>query len=101
MTICQTTKLHIPVDRNLQAPIIEVTDRSLKLRNRSELGSLWDNAVGIATVYGLDCKGVRVRVPAGAIFSPLHVLPNGFGARPASYPMVIAGYFSGRKAAGS
>jgi hypothetical protein len=31
-----------------------------------------DSAVGIATEYGLDDRGVGFRVPIGAIFSPLH-----------------------------
>jgi hypothetical protein len=29
-----------------------------------------DSAVGIATAYGLDDRGVRVRVPVGGIFCP-------------------------------
>jgi hypothetical protein len=28
----------------------------------------WDSAVGIATGYGLDGRGIGVRVPVGAIF---------------------------------
>jgi hypothetical protein len=40
---------------------------------------------GIATGYGLDDRGVGVRVSVG--FSLLHIVQTGFGAHPASYPV--------------
>jgi hypothetical protein len=38
-----------------------------------------DNAVGIATGYGLDGRGVGVRVPVGHEFSLFHVVQTGCG----------------------
>jgi hypothetical protein len=60
-----------------------------------------DSAVGIATGYGLDDRGVGVRVPVGQEFSLHHVLQTGSGARPASYPMGTGDSFPGGKAAGA
>jgi hypothetical protein len=57
------------------------------------------SAVGIATDYGLDDRGVGVRV--GSEFSLLHVVQTGSGAHPASYPMGTGGSFPGGKAAGA
>jgi hypothetical protein len=57
-----------------------------------------DSAVGIATGYGLDGREVGVRVPVGARFAPLHVVPTGSGAHPASYPMGTGALFPGREA---
>jgi hypothetical protein len=51
-----------------------------------------DSAVGIATDYGLDGRGVGVRVP---IWARCFSSPR----RPASYPMGAAGSFPGGKAA--
>jgi hypothetical protein len=59
-----------------------------------------DSAVGIATGYGLDGRGVGVRVPVGARFSPLHVVQTGPGASPASYPMGSGSSFPGVKRPG-
>jgi hypothetical protein len=43
---------------------------------------------GIATGYGLDDRGSRVRFPAGAgNFSLLRRVQTGSGAHPASYPI--------------
>jgi hypothetical protein len=42
-----------------------------------------DNAVSIATGYGLDDRKVGVRVQVGARFSPLHVVQSGSGDHPA------------------
>jgi hypothetical protein len=50
-----------------------------------------DSALGIATGYGRDGRGVGVRVPLGASFSPLNVFQTGSGAHPASHPMVAGG----------
>jgi hypothetical protein len=50
-----------------------------------------DSAVGIATGYRLDDRGVGVRVLAGWRFSLLHVVQTGSGVHPTSYPMGIGG----------
>jgi hypothetical protein len=55
-----------------------------------------NSSVGIATGYGLDDRGSRVRFPAGAEnFSLHHRVQNGSEAHPASYPMGIRGSFPG------
>jgi hypothetical protein len=60
-----------------------------------------DSSVDIALGYGLDDRGSRVRLPAGAEnFSLHHRVQNGYGAHPASYPMVTRGSFPGSKATG-
>jgi hypothetical protein len=63
----------------------------------------WSNSsVGIALGYGLDDQGSRVRFPAGAgNFSLQHLVQNGYGAYPASYPMGTRCSFPGGKAAGA
>jgi hypothetical protein len=59
-----------------------------------------DSAVSIATGYGLDDRGVRVRVPVELrIFFPPHH-PWAFGAHPASYPMDTGALSPGGKATG-
>jgi hypothetical protein len=59
------------------------------------------SSVGMALGYGLDDRDSRVRLPAGAgNFSIHHRVQNGFGAQPASYPIVIRGSFPGGKVAG-
>jgi hypothetical protein len=61
-----------------------------------------DSSVGIALGYGLDDRSSRVRFPAGAgNFSLQHLIQNGSGAHPASYPMGTEGSFPGCKAAGA
>jgi hypothetical protein len=69
----------------------------------SILGSVHrDISVGIALGYGLDDRGSRLRFPAGAgNFSLHHRVQNGFGAHPASYPMVTRGSLPEGKAAGA
>jgi hypothetical protein len=57
--------------------------------------------VGIATGYGLDDQGVRVRVPVGEKFLLLHVVQTDSGVHPTSYPMTTGGSFPGGKAAGA
>jgi hypothetical protein len=57
-----------------------------------------DSAVDIATGYGLDGRGVRVRVPVGARFFHLQVVQTGFGVHPASYSMGTKSSFPGGKA---
>jgi hypothetical protein len=55
-----------------------------------------DSSVGIALGYGLDDRGYRFRFPAGAGNSSLHhLVQNGSGAQPASYPMGTRGSFPG------
>jgi hypothetical protein len=58
-------------------------------------------AVGIAMEYGLDGRGVGVRVPVREHFSRLHVVQTGFGAHPDSYPKGTVGILAGGKAAGA
>jgi hypothetical protein len=55
----------------------------------------------IATGYGLDDGGVRVRVPVGSGIFFLHVVEIGSGAHPAFYPKSSGGFFPGDKAAGA
>jgi hypothetical protein len=58
-----------------------------------------DSSVGIALGYGLDDRGSRVRLPAGAgNFSLHHRVQNGSGAHPASYQMGTRVSFPGGKA---
>jgi hypothetical protein len=53
-----------------------------------------DSSVGIALGSRLDYRGSMVRFPAGAgNFSLLHLVQNGSGAHPASYPMGTRGSF--------
>jgi hypothetical protein len=67
--------------------------------------AVWEdhcNSVGIVLGYGLDDRGSRVRLPAGAgNFSLHHRVQNGSGAHPASYSMGTRGSFPGGKAAGA
>jgi hypothetical protein len=50
-----------------------------------------DSAVGIVTGYGMDDRGVGVKVPVGSIiFSPLR-RPDRLGDHPASCPMGTGG----------
>jgi hypothetical protein len=58
------------------------------------------SAVNIATAYGLDDRGVGVRVLLWSEFSLLHIVQTRSGALPAFYPMGTVGSFPGRKAAG-
>jgi hypothetical protein len=54
-------------------------------------------SVGIAMDYGLDGRGIGVRVPVEENFSPFHVVQTGSGAHPASYPMGTGGKAAGVK----
>jgi hypothetical protein len=58
-------------------------------------------SVGIATGYGLDLRGIGVRVPYDQDFSPLHVVETGSGAHPAFCPMSTKDCFLGGKATGT
>jgi hypothetical protein len=60
----------------------------------------WDRAVGIATGYGLDDRGVGVRVPVRpSMFNPPNV-QTGSGVHRTSYTMGTGGPFPGVNAAG-
>jgi hypothetical protein len=73
---------------------IYIYKRSYRFQSR-------DSSVGIALGYGLDDRGSRVRLPAGAgNFSLHHRVQNGSGAHPTSYPMGTGGSFPGGKTAG-
>jgi hypothetical protein len=60
-----------------------------------------DSAVGIATGYGLDDRGVGIRVPFGSRIFLLYLVQTDSGAHPASYPMDSGGSLLGSKAAGA
>jgi hypothetical protein len=61
-----------------------------------------DSSVGITTGYGLEDRGSRVRLPAGAgNFTLHHRVQSGSGAHPASYPRGTRGSFPGGKAVGA
>jgi hypothetical protein len=57
-----------------------------------------ESAVGIATGYGLDDRGVGVRVPVGARIFSFPSRPD--WVHPTSYQMGTGGSLPGRKAAG-
>jgi hypothetical protein len=60
-----------------------------------------DSSVGIAATYCLDDRGDGVRVAMGSrIFTSPHVVQNGSGVHPTSYPMGDVASFPGGKAAG-
>jgi hypothetical protein len=52
-------------------------------------------AVGIATAYWLDDRGVGVRIRVGSEFSLLHIVQTGSGAHPTPYPMGTGGKAGG------
>jgi hypothetical protein len=56
---------------------------------------------GIATGYGLDDRGVGVRVPVGSRIFTFHIVQTGSGFRPTSYPLDTGVSFPGGKAAGA
>jgi hypothetical protein len=62
-----------------------------------------DSAVGIATGYGLDNRGVGVgiRVPVGSRIFSSPRRPDRFWGPRASHPMGTEGPFPGNKAAGA
>jgi hypothetical protein len=60
-----------------------------------------DSSVGIATGYGLDNRGVGIRVPGEQEFSLLHAVQTGTGNHPTSYPKDNGGSFPWGKAAGA
>jgi hypothetical protein len=60
-----------------------------------------DSAVGIATGYVLDDRGVEFESPKGQDFSLFHIVQTGSGAHPVCSPMGTEGSFPGGKAAGA
>jgi hypothetical protein len=60
-----------------------------------------DSAVGIATGYGLDDRGVGVRIPVGSRILSSSLVQTGSGAHSSSYPVGTGGPFPGGKAAGA
>jgi hypothetical protein len=53
------------------------------------------------TGFGLDDRGMEVRVPLGSRIFSSHIIQTGFGTHPASYPMGTRSSFPGVKAAGA
>jgi hypothetical protein len=60
-----------------------------------------DSVVGLATGYGLDDRGVGVRVPVVVRIFSSPSRQTGSGVHPASYRMGTGGSFPGSKAAGA
>jgi hypothetical protein len=60
-----------------------------------------DSVVGIATSYGLDDRGVGVRVPLCKEFSLLQIVQTDSEVHPTFYPIGTGGFFPGGKAAGA
>jgi hypothetical protein len=91
-------------DHNLPKPVFRGKwNRKSHILHKEWINSEYrDISVGIALGYGLDDRGSRVRLPAGAGNVSLHHrVQNGSGAHTASYPMVTRGSFRGGKAAGA
>jgi hypothetical protein len=62
---------------------------------------LFQSSLTAGLGYGLDDRGSRVRLPAGAgNFSSHHRVQNGSGSDPASYPMGTKVSFAGVKRPG-
>jgi hypothetical protein len=59
-----------------------------------------ESVVGIATGYGLDDRGVRVRVPVGSRILLFHVTRTASRVNPISYKMGTGGSFPGVKRLG-
>jgi hypothetical protein len=57
-----------------------------------------NNAYSIATGYGLDGPGVGVRVPIGAISSPLRVVQTGSGAHQPPIQWIPGALYPGHEA---
>jgi hypothetical protein len=60
-----------------------------------------DSVVGIATSYGLDDRGVGVRVPVGSRISLLQIIETSSEVHPTSYLMGTGDSLLGGKAAGA
>jgi hypothetical protein len=57
--------------------------------------------VATATAYGLDDRGVGVRVPVGSEFSPLHIIQTGSGPSQPPIQWVPGALSPGGKAVGA
>jgi hypothetical protein len=64
-------------------------------------GTYVREGVVIATNYGLDDRGVRVRVPVDQEFSLLQIVQTGSEVHSTPNPMGTGGSFPGGKAAGT
>jgi hypothetical protein len=64
-----------------------------------QTGNSRDSAVGIATDYRLDDRGVGVKSPGRVKNFLFHVVQTGSGAHPTSYTMGTGYSFPGGKAA--
>jgi hypothetical protein len=81
--------------------VLQISQGLLGFYVTSKLRKSCDNLVGIASGYGLDDRGSRVRFPAGAGNFSLHRVQTRSGAHQASYPLDNGGSFPGGKAAGT
>jgi hypothetical protein len=81
---------------------IEIGRISSDMKHADEPRQSLHYAFILALGYGLDERGSRVRLPAGAgNFSLHHRIQNGSGAHPTSYSMGTRGSFPGVKAVGA
>jgi hypothetical protein len=74
----------------------EVRKRDFMQVSKSETcryNSSRDSVIGIATGYGLDDRGVGVRVPVESRIFSSPRCPDRSGVRPTSYPMGTGGSF--------
>jgi hypothetical protein len=95
-----TTQRNITEESNLPTTVKTaiLTSYPTSVVNLTQVRSR-DSAVSIASGYGLDDRGIGVRVPVmSRIFSSPRS-PAGSGAYPASYPMSTGGSFLRGKAA--
>jgi hypothetical protein len=97
-----------PDEKFCLSSCISVAERHVEILFSPFRTLLWyygksrDSSVGIALGYGLDDRGSRFRLPAGARKFSLHRrVQNGSRTHPASYPMGTRGSFPGGKAAGA
>jgi hypothetical protein len=96
-----TATLHDVTTHKTSTSILSAVKTSILALQGSEYGLHLDSSVGIALGYGLDDRGSRVRLPAGAgNFSLHHRIQNGSGAHSASYPMGTRGSILGVKRPG-
>jgi hypothetical protein len=72
----------------------------MKIYNVLKANNSRNSSIGIALGYGLDDRGSRVGLPAGAgNFSLHHRFQNSSGVHPVSYPMGTRGSYPNGKAA--
>jgi hypothetical protein len=85
-------KLFYPLFREIFQIKVEIFNELIFMR--------YISAGGIATGYGLDDRGVGVRVPVGLRIFTHHVVQTGSGVHPTSYPMGTGDSFPGVKRPG-